>query len=601
MLRKPSSAALRLLDTLRAASLAGFTLAALGPLSTRADSVASVWQGGASGEWNLAANWSPSSLFPDNGSGGDSYSATISGATVSLTTDISVDALSLTDATLSGARTLTSGYLGLSLAGANHLSSGMALHVTGTFAFADSTASLTNHGIVQFNASGPSAYSPSAATLTNASDGTLRFNPSYSTSVGDSSNSPFVLANHGTILADNGQSNSLYAPVTQSSTGLIRTTGAFSNLYLQSGGTLAGTLQADAGSYIYLSGSNTYTLDQTAITGSSTVSAFYTRLTGSLASGSLSVYSSLLTGSFVNESSATLHWDSATSFINSTASLTNHGTVQFNASGPSAYSPSAATLTNASDGTLRFNPSYSTSVGDSSNSPFVLANHGTVLADNGYSNSLYAPVTNTGLVHVRPGSSLSLQGGFVQTLGEVRVENASLSAGVGQTLVFEGGLLRADGSVFADLSLADTALEIGPAQTAESLFVYGDVTLSTGATASFDLDGGVQGDGYDFLSINGDATLGGDLVIRLSSSLASTIQATDEFTLLVATSIGGTFANVQSGQRISLSGGAGSFLVTITGTELKLGGFSAVPEPSAYAALTGLGSALVVLRRRRRA
>lgn len=420
MLRKPTTAALRPFAPLRILSLAGSALASLGLVPSRADTVTSTWQGGAIGDWNTAANWSPSAFFPHNGNEGNTYAAFISEAEVTLTSHIDVDGLSLTDVALSGEHTLTTGHLGVTFAGANQLASGLTLRVTGQLGFSNSSASLTNHGVVQFNASGSAAYSASTATFTNASGGTIRFNPSENISVGSSDTSPFSLANSGTVLADND-----------------------------------------------------------------------------------------------------------------------------------------------------------------------------------YHNALFVPVTNTGLVRVRSGSSLLLGGGFAQTVGELRIENATLYAGSGQTLDFQGGLLRADGSIFANLSLADTSLEIGSAATASSLYVSGDVALLAGATASFDLNGLVQGSGYDYLFVNGSVTLGGDLSLRFASpSFIATIDPLDEFTLLSATSIGGSFANIQSGQRISLPGGAGSFLFTMTGTEVKLGDFSAVPEPSAYAVLAGLGSLFAVVRRR---
>ncbi len=420
MLRKPTTAALRPFAPLRILSLAGSALASLGLVPSRADTVTSTWQGGAIGDWNTAANWSPSAFFPHNGNEGNTYAAFISEAEVTLTSHIDVDGLSLTDVALSGEHTLTTGHLGVTFAGANQLASGLTLRVTGQLGFSNSSASLTNHGTVQFDASGSSAYSASDATLTNASGGVIRFHPDSGTSVG----------------------------------------------------------------------------------------TLYT-------------------------------------------------------------------------------------------SPFNLSNSGTVLADNGFANYLYAPVTNTGLIRVRSGSSLFLGGDFVQTAGEVRIENAGLSADTGRTLDFQGGLLRADGSISADLSLADTALEIGSASTASALHVFGDVLLLADTSVSFDLNGSDPGSGYDFLSVDGTVTLGGELSLRFSSpSFLATLGELDEFTILSATSIGGSFSNIQSGDRISLPDGAGSFLFTDTGSELKLSAFSPVPEPSGYAVLVGLGSLFAVVRRR---
>jgi hypothetical protein len=933
----------RLRTASRLLALGGGLAAFLFPLPGRADSVIATWQGGPTGAWSTAANWTPTSAFPDNGNGGNTFSATISTASVALTEDIALDGLSLIDTTLSGAFTLTSGFSGTTLSGSNTLSNSLTLAVAGPFAFADNSASLTNHGTLQFETTDAStSYIASNATLTNASDGLIRFNPSSGISVGNSSTSPFSLSNAGTVLADNGSYNYLYAPVSQSAGGLIRATNS-TYLSLNAGGTLAGTLQADddTSTLILYGYDKTYTLDQLATSGTGTVSAYGTTLTGSLASGSLSIGGVQLSGSFTNQSAATLRWNGYTSFADSSASLTNHGTLRFETTDAStSYTSSNATLTNASDGLIRFNPASGTSVGDSSTSPFSLVNQGTVLADNGsfnalytpvsqsasgrlragsssdlglwaggtlsgtlqaddtstialfgydktytldqlatsgtgtvgaYSttitgslasgslslnyatlagsftnqsaatlswnngtrfanssasltnhgtlqfssyifplvtvastasitnaadglirflppygvfiggdttspfslinsgtiladdgsyddlfvpltqsasgliratsgshlafgsggtlagtlqadnnsvvglfgdnktytldqlsttgtgsvragfanftgslasgslllykitltgsftsqpgatllwtsgnrfadnsasltnhgtlqfgvsgftnganiastatltnsstglirfdptagisvgdsatspfslvnagtiladngnaNSIYAPVANTGLIRVTSGSSLALAGGFTQTAGEVRVENAALSAGPGQTLTFQGGLLRASGSISANLSLATTALEIGLAQTSATLSLSGNLTLLAGTSASFDLNGRTPGTGYDFLSVNGGVTFGGDLSLRLSASLAATLTAGDSFTLISATSFSGSFANIQSGQRLTLAADAGSFLVTLTGTALTLSDFAPPASP----------------------
>ena len=566
--------------------------------SAHAATISSTWNGGINGDWSVNANWTPSSDHPNN-DGGDIYDVSIEAATVQLSEDIGISALSLTDTTLGGADTLS--VLGsLTLAGSNTFNAGLTVTVSSSFAFADLSASLANHGTLQFDTS--SGYSTSAATLTNASDGTIRFAPApaYGTSVGDSVTSPFSLVNHGTVLSDNGY-NSVYAPITQSSSGLISVTSG--SLTLSGGGTFAGTLRADglSSSLLLYGYDKTYTLDGTAVTGTGSVSAYFTNLTGSLASGSLKVQNTGFTGSFVNESAATLLWQDFTRFSDASASLTNHGILQFDSS--TGYFASTATLTNASDGVLRFAPApaYGISVGDSVTSPFSLVNHGTVLSDNGY-NSLYVPVTqsSSGLISVTSGSSLSLQGTFTQTAGEVRIENATLTSGLGQTLTFQGGLLRASGSISANLSLANTAFEIAAGETAGQLSLTGNLTLFTGSSIFFDLTGTTAGTGYDLLSVTGDVTLGGSLDIRLSSAFASTILATDEFNVLTAASIDGTFSNALSGERIMVSDGSGSFLVTITGTTLKLSGFSAIPEPATYGALVGLLALGCSLHRRRR-
>jgi hypothetical protein len=466
--------------------------------------------------------------------------------------------------------------------------------------FGSSEDTLINRGTLQFDA-WTSAYSASTATLTNAAGGVIRFNPSTSTSIGSPDTSPFHLANAGTIRADNGTVNYIHAPITQSSGGSIRATDN-TVLYVARSSTLGGTLHADAGSWLSLTGyDQTHTLDQTAITGSGNVIAGFTHITGALGSGVLRLDYATITGELVNESEGTLLWGSGTRFGSSEDTLINRGTLQFDA-WTSAYSASTATLTNAVGGVIRFNPSTGTSIGSPDTSPFHLANAGTIRADNGAANYIHAPMTNTGLVRVTTGSQLYLMNGFVQTAGETRIEGAWLAAAYGQALVFEGGTLRASGLIAADLSITDTAVEIGLGNSAASLNVWGDVALLTGSVVSFDLNGTTQADGYDYWAVGGDLSLGGELRVRLDPAFAALIDSSQEFTVITATSIGGAFSNVVSGSRLELPD-IGSFLVTISGTDVKLSDFSAVPEPGSAGVLAGAAVFLsvCVCRRRRRA
>ena len=85
----------------------------------------------------------------------------------------------------------------------------------------------------------------------------------------------------------------------------------------------------------------------------------------------------------------------------------------------------------------------------------------------------------------------------------------------------------------------------------------------------------------------------------MNEAFTALISPSHEFTLLSAASIGGSFSNVVSGGRINVPD-IGSFLVTITETEVRLVDFSAVPEPDAAALPCGAITAGFAGFRRRR-
>ncbi len=449
-------------------------------------------------------------------------------------------------------------------------------------AFSANTDSLTNHGTIRFTAGDTGFPTASTAALVNASNGTVSF--AANAYIGDDDTSPFLLINQGSLLADNGSSNYVFAPVTNS--GTVRAT-ANSSLYLSTASSLGGTLQADSGSAIYLYGygGQTHTLNQLAITGSGSVSTASTKLTGSLKSGTLTANNTTLTGGFGLETAATFVWGDQNAFSANTDSLTNHGTILFTSGDTGFATTSTASLINAFDGILAFDTD--SSIGDADTAPFLLGNYGTLITADTTTNYLYTPTTNFGNLRVTTGSTLNIGASFTQNSGETYVANANLTALSGLTLYFNGGTLRATGTITAPLNLASTALELGPGQTAGSLGITGNLAFQAGSSLRTDLNGTTAGSGYDKVTVTGAVTLGGDLVVRLSPAFRSTIQSTDTFNVLTATSITGAFANVISGQRAKLPSGLGSCLLTVSSTKVTLSNFTS-STLDAYLATAGV-------------
>ena len=109
----------------------------------------------------------------------------------------------------------------------------------------------------------------------------------------------------------------------------------------------------------------------------------------------------------------------------------------------------------------------------------------------------------------------------------------------------------------------------------------------------------------DFLDVNGDVELTGDLVLTFLNEFENTASNSDTFVLLTAnTTIIGVFDNVAGGNRLLTADGLGSFAVNYgTGSlfgsnEVVLSDFQRIPEPSAWIVLA-VGHLWVLTRRRR--
>src|SRR5207302_2252440 len=118
----------------------------------------------------------------------------------------------------------------------------------------------------------------------------------------------------------------------------------------------------------------------------------------------------------------------------------------------------------------------------------------------------------------------------------------------------------------------------------------------SGALLKMEIAGKKPADEFDTLTVTGAATLGGTLDLSLLDGFVP--QASDQFAIISASSLTGTFANATGGH-VDLAGGGGQFDVLYTPTGVTLTNFQPVPEPTAMLGM-GVAGPIALLRRRRR-
>lgn len=126
----------------------------------------------------------------------------------------------------------------------------------------------------------------------------------------------------------------------------------------------------------------------------------------------------------------------------------------------------------------------------------------------------------------------------------------------------------------------------GGVGTAGRTVVTGNYSIASG-TLAIDLGGTTQATAfqtgqYDFLSVTGNVTLGGNLSVNVLSGFTPTANQT--FTVLNAAAISGNFSNVPFGQRVVSTNGLATFVVTGNTTAVTLGSYRAVTAPTITAA-----------------
>ena len=317
-----------------------------------------------------------------------------------------------------------------------------------------------------------------------------------------------------------------------------------------------------------------------------------------------SLSSTTINGTLTNQ--GTLSLSTEIGFADSASTLINQGEVIVTGT-LTASSGSATSAVFQNDGILTLASSFGSSPslgGYSTPAPFTLVNNGTLRtlppALDPASASIFSSVTNTGSLLIAENTSLSLHGDFVQTDGETVLEGGSLSSA--NTMVFQGGSLLIRGTVSANIDLSATVLSVA-GNSVGHVEVIGDLAADSGTSFVFDITGVTPSTEFDTLAFTGSLMIDGALIIRLDESLVSTLSSTTSFVIVTATDIGGAFINMDAFNRVQTESASGSFLVTISSEMITLSNFSAIPEMSQSALISGLMllCAALVRRSRRRA
>jgi hypothetical protein len=284
------------------------------------------------------------------------------------------------------------------------------------------------------------------------------------------------------------------------------------------------------------------------------------------ANASVSVGGNLQVGGSLSSSSTYIVPTTGTLTLTGGTSSINIG-VGTSTQGAFTYNSTSATLTvpgnvKVAEGTYSSQLSSGTlTVGDGA----AMAIAGTLTVG-----STYSTTGNGGVLSLSAGSSLTVAGATaIATAGSSR---GRLHVN-GGTVTFTGALsIGADGQ----LNLNSGAVNL-PRQT--TLNAAGGTFTHTAGALRFGLAGTVAGTSHDRVTVSGGTlTLGGDLEVELESGF--TPGPTDSFTIVTVSSgtRSGVFANAPvSGSRYSLGLGAGSFMVTYSGTTVVLSDYQGSP------------------------
>ncbi|MGE3311488.1 MAG: beta strand repeat-containing protein [Limisphaerales bacterium] len=515
----------------------------------------------------------------------------VAGATIGGTHTLNGGTWKWTSGTFfNGATTVPDGST-LALEGSSPKSlSGQTLNNQGTLSIADlgnvsfiSGSTVNNSALVDVGSDADFVYGGgTASTINNTAPGTLRKSGGAgTTSIG----SGITLNNSGTIDIDSGV--------------LDLTGGAYN---LNDGTVFSGSSPTRAVSGIFnLSG--TLTADNNFEIAGASISGTHT-----LAGGSWKWTSGALSGSGTTTVApgSTLAMEGASTKTFSGHSLDNQGTVTFKDSGNVSLI-SAAVLNNnslfdvQSDADFGYGGGNASQINNTGTGTFVKSGGPDVT-----SFSSGVSFNNAGLVAAQAGTLQFTAGNYTDSGGTLRVENnATISFSIAPT--FASARIEGNGTILAPTVNA-TGATIAPGLSAGELIIDGNLNLGALATISIEIGGTTPGSAHDLLTVDGTVAANGNLQVALIGDFVPS--AGMSFTVLDSTAtISGAFANVASGDRLTLAGGS-SFLVqyglgAAFPDRVILSNFAPVPEPKDWMTFGGAGllawAAARRLRRNRQA
>lgn len=203
-------------------------------------------------------------------------------------------------------------------------------------------------------------------------------------------------------------------------------------------------------------------------------------------------------------------------------------------------------------------------------------------------------------------TTLDLKGGHLNVSNGGKVIAATTGLGLGEIIIQAGGSLSGSNGAIQANVFVNGGADLRPGNSPGTLTIEGDLTLADGAHLQLELGGTEAGTGYDQLIVTGDALFDEGAIIEFAfvNGFAPTEGQTFSFF-----DVAGDFDFTEGSVILDVSGLEegwdyetgfvnGAFTLTSLSDAIAL---SAVPEPSACAALAGLGGlALAVMHKRRR-
>ena len=228
---------------------------------------------------------------------------------------------------------------------------------------------------------------------------------------------------------------------------------------------------------------------------------------------------------------------------------------------------------------------------------------------------LEGTINNQGILTFTPDSthSLSNTDTAFRVHGTTTIEGGGeiVLAGIETGFIGAGTIRNRDNTIrgtgiFNNRLINQGVLEPGNglADQTGTITINGFLDLAATSIVRFDIGGYTQGSGFDFILVNGDVVLGGQLDVTVLSAFHTLLQPNDSFVILKSNDLSGSFLNAANGDLLASSDNTTIFQVhygagsAYTERFVVLSVVSIIPEPSSVAILAT--ASVLLLRRRRR-